>query len=195
MSHSNCCFLTCIQISQETGKVIWYSHLFKNFSQFVVIHTVKGFNIVNEAEVDFFWNSLAFSVTQQMLAIWSLVPLSFLNPACTQLKNVKFSVYVLLKPILKDFEHYLDSMWNECNCAVVWAFFGIAFLWDWNENWPFPGCGYCWVFQICWHIECSILTASSFRILNSPAGIPSPPVALFIVVLPKAHFTLQDVWF
>ena len=124
-----------------------------------------------------------------MLRIWSLIPLHCLNPACTQLKNVKFSVYVLLKPILKDFEHYLDSMWNECNCAVVWAFFGIAFLWDWNENWPFPGCGYCWVFQICWHIECSILTASSFRILNSSAGILSSPLVLFIVMLPKAHLT------
>ena len=54
MSSSNCCFLTCIQVSQEAGKVVWYSHLFKNFPQFVVIHTVKGFNIVSEAEVDVF---------------------------------------------------------------------------------------------------------------------------------------------
>ena len=51
---SNCCFLTCIQVSQEVGKEVWYYHLFKNFLQFVVIHTVKGFNIVNEAEVDVF---------------------------------------------------------------------------------------------------------------------------------------------
>jgi len=54
MSGSNCCFLTCIQISQETGKVVWYFHLFQNFPQFVVIHTVKSFSIVNEAEVDVF---------------------------------------------------------------------------------------------------------------------------------------------
>ena len=54
MSSSNCCFLTCIQISQEAGQVIWYSHLLKNFPQFVVIHTVKGFGIVNKAEVDVF---------------------------------------------------------------------------------------------------------------------------------------------
>ena len=54
MSGSNCCFLTCIQISQETGKVVWYSHLLKNFPQFFVIHTVKGFSIVNEAEVNVF---------------------------------------------------------------------------------------------------------------------------------------------
>ena len=63
----NCCFLTCIQISQEACQVVQYSHLFKNFPQFVVIHTVKGFSIVNEADV--FWNSLAYSMIQQMLAI------------------------------------------------------------------------------------------------------------------------------
>ena len=54
MSGSNCCFLTCIQISQEAGQVVWYSHFFKNFPQFVVIHTVKGFGIVSKAEVDIF---------------------------------------------------------------------------------------------------------------------------------------------
>ena len=54
MSSSNCCFLTCIQISQEAGQVVWYSHLFQNFPQFVVIHTVKGFGIVNKAEIDVF---------------------------------------------------------------------------------------------------------------------------------------------
>ena len=60
MFGSNCCFLTCIQVSQEAGKVVWYFHLFKNFSQFVVIHTVKGFNVVNEVEVDVFMELLCF---------------------------------------------------------------------------------------------------------------------------------------
>ena len=54
MSSSNCCFLTCIQISQEADQVVWYSHLVKNFSQFIVIHIVKGFGIVNKAEIDVF---------------------------------------------------------------------------------------------------------------------------------------------
>ena len=54
MSSSNCCFLTCIQVSQEAGQVVWYSHLFQNFPQFIVIHTVKGFGIVNKAEIDVF---------------------------------------------------------------------------------------------------------------------------------------------
>ena len=56
----------------------------------------------------------------------------------TSLNIWKFPVYVVLKPGLENFEHYFTSVWEECNCAVVWAFFGIAFLWDWNENWPFP---------------------------------------------------------
>ena len=82
----NCCFLTCIQVSQEPSKVVWYSHLFKNFPQFVVIYAVKGFSVVNEADIDVLFcfvlcNSLAFSMIQQILAVWCLVPLPFLNPA------------------------------------------------------------------------------------------------------------------
>ena len=75
------------------------------------------------------------------------------------------------------------------HCAVVWAFFSIAFLWDWNENGPFPVLWPLLSFQICWHKECSTLTASSFRIWNSLTGIPSPPLALFVVMLFKAHLT------
>ena len=132
MSSSNCCFLTHIQISQETGQVVWYSNLFKDFSQFIVIHTVKGFGIVSKAEIDiFFWNSLAFSMIQQMLAIWFLVPLLFLKPGWTSGSRIA-------EAWLENFEHYFTSMWDECNCVVVLAFFGIAFLWDRNENWPFP---------------------------------------------------------
>ena len=101
-------------------------------------------------------------------------------------------VHVLLKPGLKDFEHYFASMWDEYNCAVVWTFFGIAFLWDWNENWPFPVLWPLLSFQISWHIECSTFTASSFRIWNNSAGIPSAPLALLVVTLPKAHLTSRS---
>ena len=101
----------------------------------------------------------------------------------------KFSVNVLLKPGLENFEHDFTSMWDECNCAVVWAFFGIAFLRDSMKTDLFQSHGRCWVFQICWHIECSTFTASSFRIWNSSTGIPSLPLALFIVMLSKAHLT------
>ena len=79
-------------------------------------------------------------------------------------------------------------MGNEC-ITVVWTFFVTALLWDGMKTDLFQSCGHCCIFQICWHTECSILTASSFRILNSPAGIPSPPLALFAVMLPKAHLT------
>ena len=98
----------------------------------------------------------------------------------------KFSVHILVKPSLKDFEHYLASMGKECNCVVFWTFFGIAFLWDLNKTDIFQSCGHCWVFQICWYIECSTLTASSFRIWSSSMRISSPPLTLLRVMLPKA---------
>ena len=65
----NCCFLTCIQVSQEAVQVVWYAHLFQNLPQFIVIHTVKGFGIVNKAEVDVFLELSCFSMIQQLLAI------------------------------------------------------------------------------------------------------------------------------
>ena len=120
---------------------------------------------------------------QQMLTIWSLVPLPFLNPAwisgISQFMNCWSLVWKFLSITL------LVRCMQLCG---IWTFFGIAFLWNWDENRPFPILVFhCWVFQICWHIECSILTASSFRIWNSSAGIPSPPLALFIVMSPWLH--------
>ena len=104
----------------------------------------------------------------------------------------KFSVHVLLKPSLENLEYYFASMWDECNCEVNWTFFVFAFLWGWNENWPFPVLRSLLSFPNCWHIECSTFTASSFRIWNSSTGIPSPPLALFVVMLPKAHLILHS---
>ena len=155
--------------------------------QFVVVHTVKDFGIINKAEVDVFCNSLSFLMIQWMSAIWCLVSSSAFSKS--SLNIWKFTVHVLLKPGLENFEHYFASMWDECNCVVVWAFFGIAFLWDWNENQPFIVLWPLLSFPNCWHIECSTFTASSFRIWNSSTGIPSPPLALFIVMLSKAHLT------
>ena len=102
----------------------------------------------------------------------------------SSLRIWEFSVQVLLKPGLENFEHYFTSVWDECNCAIVWAFFGIGMKTD-----LFQSCGHCWVFQICWHIECSTFTTSSFRIWNSSTGISSPPLGLFIVMLSKVHLT------
>ena len=135
MSSSNCCFLTCIQISQEAGNVVWYSHLFKNFPQFVVIHTVKGFGLINKAEIDVFLEFSCFSYNP--VDIGDLISGSSAFSK-SSLNIWKFMVHELLKPGLENFEHYFASVWDECNCVVVWIFFGIAFLCYWNENWPFP---------------------------------------------------------
>ena len=125
---------------------------------------------------------------QWMLAIWSLVPLPFLNPAL--ISGSSWFMNCWMKPSLENFEHYFPSVWDVCNCVVIWILFDIAFLWDWNENWLFfQSCGHSWVFQIYWYIECSSFTTSSFRIWNSSAEIPSPPLSLFIVMLLKAHLT------
>ena len=122
MSNSNCCFLTCIQVSQEAGKVFWYSHLFKNFPQFVLIQTVKGFSIVNEVEVVvfldlscFFYHPTDFDNLISGSSAFSKFSLNIW----------KFRVQVLLKPGLENFENYFDSEWDEYNCAVVWTFFGV----------------------------------------------------------------------
>ena len=141
----------------------------------------------------FFWNSLAFSMIQWILAIWSLVPLPFLNPAWTSGSS--------------QFMHCLSLAWRilsftllacEVN-AIVWYF-------EYSLALPFFGIGtktdlFQFLFPvlsrkpsaefsiICWHIECSTLIASSFWNWNSTVGILSPPLALFIVMLPKAHLT------
>ena len=133
MSGSYCHFLTCIEVSQETGKVVWYSQLLKKFLQFAVIHT-KALAIVNEAEVDvvleFSWFLYDSTNAGNLISGSS----AFSKPS---LYIWNFSVHILQKPSLKDFEHNLVSMWNESNCMIVWTFFGIALLWDWTENWPF----------------------------------------------------------
>ena len=111
--------------------MVWYSHLFQNFPQFIVIHTVKGFSIVNEAEVDAYLKFLCFLYDPGDVGNLISGSSASLKPS---LYILKFSVHVLLKPSLKGFEHNLASMWNEYNCIVAGAFLGIALLWDWNEN-------------------------------------------------------------
>ena len=107
MSSSNCCFLTCIQISQEVSQVVWYSHLFQNFPQFIVIHTVEGFGVVNKAEIDVFLELSCFfddpADVRNLLSdssAFSKIPLNI----------CKFTVHILLKPGLENFEHYFTSV-------------------------------------------------------------------------------------
>ena len=133
MSSSNRCFLTCIQVSQEADQVVWYSHLFQN-SVYCDPHS-QGYGIVNKAETDVFLELSCFF--SDPADVGNLISGSSAFSK-TSLNIWKFMVHVLLKPGLENFEHYFTSVWDECNCVVVWAFFGIDFLWDWNENWPFP---------------------------------------------------------
>ena len=137
----------------------------------------------------FFWNSRAFSMIQQMSAIWSLVPLPLPNPVWTSGSPQFTYCWSLAWRILN-----ITLLACEMN-AIVWQFehslvlpfFGIGMKTD-----LFQSCSHCWGFQKCWHIECSIFTAASFRIWNSSAVIPSPPLALFVVMLSKAHLTLHS---
>ena len=150
MSSSNSCFLTCIQISQEAGQVVWYSHLFKSFPQFVVIHTVKGFVVVNKAEVETFielscfvndpaddgdlisgcsaflhfpaWTSGSSQFTYCWSLAWRILSITLL--ACD------------VSAVVWWFEH-----------SLVLPFLGIGMKTD-----LFQSSGHCWVFQICWHI-------------------------------------------
>ena len=107
MSGSNCCFLSSIQVSLETGKEVWYSHLLKNLPQFVVIHAIKALSVVNEAEVDVFLELSCFFDNSTdaggLISVFSAFSKCSLN-------IWKFSVHVLLKPGLENFEHYFASM-------------------------------------------------------------------------------------
>ena len=129
-----------IQISQEAGQVVWYSQLSQNFPQFIVIHTVKGFGIVNKAEIDVFLELSCFF--HDPADVGNLISGSSAFPK-TSLNIWKFTVHVLLKPGLENFEHYFTSMCDECNCAVVehslaLPFFGIGMKTD-----LFQSCGHC----------------------------------------------------
>ena len=146
MSSSNCCFLTCIQISQKAGHVVWYSRLFKNFPQFVVIHIVKGFGIINETKVDvslefscffddpgdvgnFISGSYAFSK-------YSLKICKFTVTYCWSLAWRILSITWLsyeMSAIVLQFEH-----------SLALPLFGIGMKTD-----LFQSCGHCWLFQIC----------------------------------------------
>ena len=107
----------------------------EELSKFIVIHTVKSFGIVNKTEIDVFLELFCFF--DDPADVGSLISGSSAFSK-SNLNICKFSVHILLKLSLKDFEHYLASLWNEHNFMVVWTFFDIALVWDWNENWPFP---------------------------------------------------------
>ena len=148
---------------------------------FVVTYTVKGFGINSKAEVGIFLEFSCFfcdpSNVRNLISGSSAFSKSSLN-------MWKFTVHILLNPGLENFEHYFARMWYECNCAIVGHSLALPFFEIGMKTDLFESCSHCWVYQICWHIECSTFTASSFRIWNSSTEIPSPPLALFIVIAP-----------
>ena len=148
--------------------------------QFVVIHTVKGFTVVNEAEVDVSLELSCFSFNPMdvgnLISGFSIFSRSSLN-------IWDFSIHVLLKPSLENFEPYFTSMWNECNCVVVWTVFVIAFLWDRNENWPLPVLWPLLSFPNLLAYWVQHFNSIMFWIWNSSAGILSPPLAFFVAML------------
>ena len=120
--------------------MLWCSHLFKNFPQFVVIHKVKGFGLVNKAEIDVFLELSCFFHDAE--DVGNLIPGSSTFPK-TSLNIWNKMVHILLKPGLQKFEHYFASVQDEYNCTVLLAFFGIAFLWDEMKTDLFKSCGHC----------------------------------------------------
>ena len=135
MFNSNCCFHICIQVSQEAGQVIWYSHLLQNFPQFIVIHMVKDFGIVNEAEIDVYLElSCCFNDPSD---VGNLISGSTAFSK-TSLNIWKFMAHILLKPGLKNFEHYFTSMWDECNFELVWTIFALPLGLEWKLTFSSP---------------------------------------------------------
>ena len=168
--------------------------VFSSLSEFsTVCHDpqIKGFGIFNKAEVVGFLEVSCFF--EDPMDVGNLISGSSAFSK-TSLNIWKFTVHILLNPGLENFEHYFASMrWVQLcgSLSILWHCLYLGLEW----NWPFPVlfqcCGHCRVFQICWHIECSTFTASSFRIWNSSTGIPSPLLCFFIKPL---DFTFQDVW-
>ena len=112
--------------------------VFPSLSEFATVYCdphSQSLGIVNKAEIDVFLELFCFFGDPADAG--SLISGSSAFSKIS-LNIWKFTVHVLLKSGLENFDHYFTRMWDECNCAVVWAFFGISFLWDWNENWPFP---------------------------------------------------------
>ena len=134
ISSSNYCFWPAYRFLRR--QVRWSSiPISWRIFQFVVIQTVKDIGLVNNAEVNFFLDFSCFF--DDPMDVGNLISGSSAFSK-SSLNIWKFTVHVLLQPGLENFEHYFGSVWDERNCAVVWTFFGIAFPWDWNENWPFP---------------------------------------------------------
>ena len=128
MSTSNCCFLTWIQISQGAGQVVWYSHLFQNFPHFVVIHIITGYSVVNKAKVDVFLETSCFFYDSTDVGNLISGSSAFSK---SSLNIWKFTVHILLKPGLENFEHYFARVWVQlCSSLnILWHWLSLRLEW------------------------------------------------------------------
>ena len=136
MSSSYCCFLTCIQISQDAGQVVWYSHFLRIFQSLLWSTQSKPLAKSIKLEVNislelscFFYDPMDVG---NLISGYSAFSKSSLD------EHLEVHSSCTIEAWLGEFWASFTSVWDECNCVVVWAFFGIAFFWDWNENWHFP---------------------------------------------------------
>ena len=115
--------------------MVWYSHFSKSFPQFVMIHTVKGFSVVDKKEIDVLLKFPYFLYNP--VNVGNLISSSsfFSKPI---LDTWNFLVHIMLKPSMQDFKHDLTSMRDQCYCLMVSTFFGTTLFGDWDEDWPFP---------------------------------------------------------
>ena len=167
--------------------MVWYSRLSKSFPQFVLIQTVKGFTVVNEMEIDVFLKFPCLLYNPENVGNLISSSSSFSKPS---LDIWKFLVHIVLEPSTQDFcmtllAWEMDAIVRLLAHSLVLPFLGIGMR-------IFQSCDHCWVFQICWHNEWKTLVASSFRDLNSSAGISLHPLALLTAVLLKAYLTAHS---
>ena len=155
------------------------------------MHTVKSFHTVSEAEVEVILKLPCFLHDPTEVGNLISRSSSLLNSACTS----GSCEFMLLMPSLKDFEHYFAGMWNKKNCMAVWAFFGIALLLHWNENWSFPVLWPLLSFPNLLAYWVQHFNSIIFRIWNRSTGIPSPPLNLFLTMLLEAHLTSHSRMF
>ena len=171
--------------------MVWHSHLFKNFPQFVVIHRVKEFRVVSEAEADVFPESFCFLYDPTDIANLISSSSAFSYPS---LNIWKFPVHVLVKPSMENFEHVFANVWDECNCMVMWTVFGLSLGLEWKLTFPvlwpllsFLNLPAYWVQQfhsiifkdLKW-LSWNSITSTSFVCSDASLG--------------PLDFTLQDVW-
>ena len=171
--------------------MVWYSHLFNNFPQFVVIHRVKGFSIVIECR--FFLEFSYFLYGQMDVGNLIFGSSAFSKSSCTSGSSQFMYCWSLVQRILSTtfLACEMSTTVQQLEHSLALPSFEIGM-----KNDFFQSCGQCWVFQIHWYTECSTLKVSSCSTWNRSAGIPSPLPALFIVKLPRAHSTSPSrmVW-